>query len=137
MIAGTSARFDTRFLNIGLHPGGGHTWRLRNITNLQTAKAMVLFNQILDGEAAAKRGLAWECVDDDILIETAVNLASEAASHPPELVAKTKDTLSETSKTFDSISSVELEVGPQRWSMQQSAFTEMVGGLKKKIAGEK
>ena len=137
VIAGTSARFDTRFLNIGLHPGGGHTWRLRNITNLQTAKAMVLFNQILDGEAAAKRGLAWECVDDDILIETAVNLASEAASHPPELVAKTKDTLSETSKTFDSISSVELEVGPQRWSMQQSAFTEMVGGLKKKIAGEK
>ena len=60
VIAGTSARFDTRFLNIGLHPGGGHTWRLRNITNLQTAKAMVLFNQILDGEAAAKRGLAWE-----------------------------------------------------------------------------
>ena len=58
-----------------------------------------------------------------------MNLASEAASHPPELVAKTKDTLSETSKTFDSISSVELEVGPQRWSMQQSAFTEMVGSM--------
>ncbi|MDP6285484.1 MAG: enoyl-CoA hydratase-related protein, partial [Acidimicrobiales bacterium] len=32
VIAGVSARFDTRFLNIGLHPGGGHTWRLRNIT---------------------------------------------------------------------------------------------------------
>ena len=75
---------------------------------------MVLFNQILDGEAAAKRGLAWECVDDDILIETAVNLASEAASHPPELVAKTKATLSETSKTFDSISSVELEGGTSK-----------------------
>ena len=28
VIAGVSARFDTRFLNIGLHPGGGHTWRL-------------------------------------------------------------------------------------------------------------
>tara|TARA_Y100000590_G_scaffold248064_1_gene278777 strand:+ start:3285 stop:4061 length:777 start_codon:yes stop_codon:yes gene_type:complete len=137
VIAGTSARFDTRFLNIGLHPGGGHTWRLRNITNLQTAKAMVLFNQILDGEAAAKHGLVWECVSDDELIETAVNFASEAAAHPPELVAKTKETFSATSKTFDSISSVELEVGPQRWSMQQSAFVEMVGGLKKKITGDK
>ena len=27
-IAGASARFDTRFLQIGLHPGGGHTWML-------------------------------------------------------------------------------------------------------------
>ena len=126
VIAGTSARFDTRFLNIGLHPGGGHTWRLRNITELQTAKAMVIFNQILDGESAAKRGLAWECVSDAELLEAAVGDATEAASHPSELVAITKNTLHETSKTFDSISSVELEVGPQKWSIQLSAFTDMV-----------
>src|ERR1043166_866952 len=25
-LASTRARFDTRFLQIGLHPGGGHTW---------------------------------------------------------------------------------------------------------------
>ena len=25
-LAGTSARFDTRFLQLGIHPGGGHTW---------------------------------------------------------------------------------------------------------------
>ncbi len=25
-LAGRSARFDTRFLDLGLHPGGGHTW---------------------------------------------------------------------------------------------------------------
>ena len=137
VIAGTSARFDTRFLNIGLHPGGGHTWRLRNITELQTAKAMVIFNQILDGESAAKRGLAWECVSDAELLEAAVGYATEAASHPSELVAITKNTLHETSKTFDSISSVELEVGPQKWSMQQSAFTDIVKGLKKKITSEK
>ena len=137
VIAGTSARFDTRFLNIGLHPGGGHTWRLRNITELQTAKAMVIFNQILDGESAAKRGLAWECVSDAELLEAAVGYATEAASHPSELVAITKNTLHETSKTFDSISSVELEVGPQKWSMQQSAFTDMVKGLKEKITSEK
>src|SRR5207253_5114344 len=28
-LAGRSARFDTRFLKLGLHPGGGHTWMLR------------------------------------------------------------------------------------------------------------
>ena len=28
------ARFDSRFLQIGLHPGGGHTWRLEHATDL-------------------------------------------------------------------------------------------------------
>ena len=30
-IAATRARFDTRFLQLGLHPGGGHTWMFRRI----------------------------------------------------------------------------------------------------------
>src|SRR5690606_3448224 len=29
-LAGTSARFDTRFLDLGIHPGGGHTWMFRH-----------------------------------------------------------------------------------------------------------
>src|SRR5260221_14608399 len=28
VIAGEGARFDPRFLDIGIHPGGGHMWRL-------------------------------------------------------------------------------------------------------------
>ncbi|MBV8952078.1 MAG: enoyl-CoA hydratase/isomerase family protein, partial [Actinobacteria bacterium] len=27
-VAAVSARFDSRFLSLGLHPGGGHTWLL-------------------------------------------------------------------------------------------------------------
>ena len=30
-LAGRSARFDTRFLDLGIHPGGGHTWMFRRI----------------------------------------------------------------------------------------------------------
>lgn len=41
------AKFDSRFLQIGIHPGGGHTWRLRQITGRSTTMAMVMFNQIL------------------------------------------------------------------------------------------
>src|SRR5438105_1203402 len=49
-LAGRSARFDTRFLKLGLHPGGGHTWMLRRLTGAQTAAAMVLFGEVLSGE---------------------------------------------------------------------------------------
>ncbi len=135
VIAGRSARFDSRFLTIGIHPGGGHTWRLRNITELQTAKAMVLFEQILDGEQAARHGVAWDCVADDELVDRAVDYAARAAGHPRDLVAVTKQTLHDTAAVTESIPSVKLEIEPQVWSMRQPAFTEMVARLKAKIAG--
>ena len=53
-LAGESARFDTRFLRIGLHPGGGHTWMLDRAVGPQAAAAMVLFGAPVDG--AARRG---------------------------------------------------------------------------------
>ena len=134
VVAGRSARFDSRFLTIGIHPGGGHTWRLRNITDLQTAKAMVLFEQTMDGEQAARRGVAWDCVDDDILLDQAVEYAERAAGHPRELVAVTKQTLHDTAAVTESIPSVQLEIEPQVWSMRQPAFTEMVAELKARIA---
>ena len=63
-MAGESARFDTRFLKIGLHPGGGNTWRLRRITDLQTTMALVVFGEVVDGRRAAALGLAWSCAPD-------------------------------------------------------------------------
>src|SRR5436853_4858229 len=58
-LASTSARFDTRFLQLGIHPGGGHTWMLRSAAGPQAAAAMVLFGQSLDGDAAERAGLVW------------------------------------------------------------------------------
>ncbi|MDG2427388.1 MAG: enoyl-CoA hydratase-related protein [Acidimicrobiales bacterium] len=135
VVAARSARFDSRFLTIGVHPGGGHTWRLRNITELQTAKAMVLFEQVLDGEQAVQRGVAWDCVDDSQLVDRAVDYAAKAANHPRELVAITKQTLHDTAAVNESTAAVRLEIDPQVWSMHQPAFTEMVTKLKAKIAG--
>ncbi len=75
-VAGRRARFDTRFVELGIHPGGGHTWMLRRIVGPQAAAAMVLFGEVLDGEAAEKVGLAWRCVDDDALLDETVALAA-------------------------------------------------------------
>ena len=67
-LAARRARFDTRFLQIGLHPGGGHTWLLRRIVGPQAAAAAVLFGEVLDGPEAERVGLAYRCVDDDALL---------------------------------------------------------------------
>src|ERR1700726_2622099 len=67
-LAGTSARFDTRFVKIGLHPGGGHTWMLERAVGPQSAAAMVLFGAVVDGRRAVEIGLAWSCHPDDDLV---------------------------------------------------------------------
>src|SRR3712207_2213518 len=48
-VAARRARFDTRFLQIGIHPGGGHTWMLRRIAGPQTTVATVVFGEVMDG----------------------------------------------------------------------------------------
>jgi enoyl-CoA hydratase len=128
-----SARFDTRFLQLGIHPGGGHTWMLDRIVGAQAAAAMVLFGEVLDGEAAAARGLAWRCVEDDELLPEARRLAATAAANPPELTRRTKQTL-RTVPTLDAHdAAVDLELETQVWSMEQPWFAERLAALKARI----
>ena len=85
-LAARRAKFDTRFLQIGLHPGGGHTWMFRRIAGPQTTMAAVLFGEVLDGAEAERVGLVYRCVDDDALLDAAQAMAARAASAPRELV---------------------------------------------------
>ena len=136
VLAADSAKFDSRFLQIGLHPGGGHTWRLRHITNQATTMAMVLFGQRLTGQQAAERGLAWECVADDELQGRAQEIAARAASFPKELVAKTKATITNLDQVVESNAAVDFELEPQLWSMAEPQFQALVTSLQKNISSK-
>ena len=70
-LAARRAKFDTRFLQIGLHPGGGHTWMFRRIAGPQATMAAVVFGDVLDGAEAERVGLVYRCVDDDALLGAA------------------------------------------------------------------
>ncbi len=130
-IAGRSARFDTRFLQLGLHPGGGHTWMMTKVLGPQGAAATVLFGDVLDGEAAERHGLAWRCVEDDRLLESARAFAAKAASAPPALVRKVKETLRQMPTVAESTDAVEIELKAQVWSMQQPDFAQRLQARRK------
>ncbi len=134
VVAAESARFDSRFLQIGLGPGGGHTWRLRNNIGLQATKAMVLLGEVLDGPRAAEVGLAWKCVPDDELLPAAEELAAQSARAPRELLMRTKDTIHRTLAISDSDAAIDNELDTQVWSMSQPAFVDMVTSLKARIS---
>jgi enoyl-CoA hydratase len=131
-LAGRSARFDTRFLQLGLHPGGGHTWMLKRAVGAQTAAALVLFGEVLDGEGAAACGLAWRCLADDELLPAAQTLAARAASAPPELARRIKATL--RTDHPDHAAAVDAELADQVWSIGQPAFAERLAALRSRIS---
>lgn len=92
-IASTDAYFDTRFLGIGLHPGGGHTWMLTRAVGAASAARLLLFASRIDGAEAERIGLVERCVAFEDLLATAVELASRAGALPRQLLMETKQTL--------------------------------------------
>lgn len=133
-LAARRARFDTRFLDLGLHPGGGHTWMFRRISGPQTAAAAVLFGDVLDGEEAERLGLVHRCVADDDLLGAARTMAERAASAPRELVARVKATLADMATVADHEAAVDRELDPQVWSLGQPWFAERVAAIQQRIS---
>lgn len=136
ILAAESARFDTRFLQIGLHPGGGNTWRLRRITDLQTTMALVLFGETVDGARAAEIGLAWRCVPDAELLTAARAMAGRAAAGPSEVVRSMKATILGNDAITSSDDAVAAELGPQLASLNGDAFVELLARLRAQMAAK-
>jgi enoyl-CoA hydratase len=132
-IAGRRAKFDSRFLQLGLHPGGSHTWMLDRTLGPQGAAAVALFGDVLDGETAAATGLAWRCVDDDVLLQTAADFAGRAAAGPPALARRLKATLAAVHAAPTQDEAVAIELDAQLWSMAQPEFAERLAAMRERI----
>ncbi len=135
-IAAERAKFDTRFLQLGLHPGGGHTWMFRRITGPQAVTAAVLFGQVMDGREAERVGLVHRCVADADLLDHAISMARHAAEAPRDLVIKTKQSIRDMADIAVHADAVDRELEPQVWSLNQPAFKERLAALQKKISSK-
>jgi enoyl-CoA hydratase len=137
IIAAESARFDPRFLDVGIHPGGAHLWRLAQRVGPQGAAALVLLGDTLTGAEAHAHGLAWRCVPDADLEKVALALATRATQRSASLVRRTKQTLQATlaAATFEEAFSLELDA--QEWSVNQPEFADTVLRIQAGIAARK
>ena len=136
-IAARRAKFDTRFLQIGIHPGGGHTWMLRRITGPQTTFAAVVFGEVMDGVEAERVGLVHRCVDDDQLLASAQAMAARAAAAPRALVVEVKRTIQAMADIDNHPAAVKRELDPQVWSTRQPWFAERIAALAARISSKK
>ncbi|WTW99591.1 enoyl-CoA hydratase-related protein [Streptomycetaceae bacterium NBC_01309] len=134
ILATPRAVFDPRWLDVGIHPGGAHMWRLEQRVGRQTAAAMVLFGATLTGEQAVAHNLAFACVPSDDLMREASALARRAAGRDPELVRRTKATLAANDSVSGPAEAHAMERAAQLWSLSREGFTERVKALRARLS---
>jgi len=128
-LAGPAARFDARFLRLGLHPGGGMTWLAQRAAGPQVAAALALFGDVVDAEQAQRIGLAYRMVDGDV-VGAAVEMAARAAAAPRDLVIATKRSMRATAVLAAHTDAVEAEIGPQVQSLASPEFAERIAAAR-------
>ena len=130
------ARFEPRFFGLGLHPGGGNTWMLRQLTSWNTAAGMLLFSQSLSGIEAVEKGLAWKCVDGDKLVEEAIAFTANIRDLPKELLLRTKQTLRLAGGTNSHKEMLDVETAEQIWSIEQPFARDSIAAMIEKISSK-
>ncbi|MDA4110627.1 enoyl-CoA hydratase [Mycobacterium holsaticum DSM 44478] len=134
-IAGPAALFDSRFLKLGIHPGGGATWMLQRAVGPQVARAALLFGMRFDADAAVRHGLALTVAEDPVA--AARELAANPAGAPRDVVLATKASMRATANpgvidTDQHRIAVDTELGPQATSILSPEFAERLAAAKRK-----
>ncbi len=93
--AARSAVFATAFAGIGLAGDSGITWNLNRLVGPAKTAALMYLNERIDADAALALGLVNAVVDDELLVQSAQELALRLASGPTLAYAAIKKTLRE------------------------------------------
>ncbi|HWF63109.1 MAG TPA: enoyl-CoA hydratase-related protein [Rhizomicrobium sp.] len=82
VIAARSAFLAVGFTRLGLVPDGGSTWLLPRLVGLARARELALLGERLPADKAQDWGLIHKVVDDEMVLDSALALASRLAEGP-------------------------------------------------------
>ena len=109
-ICATAASFGNAAIAIGLSGAEmGMSYFLPRIVGLSVAADWMLTGRTVPAEEAHRRGLVSEMVDDDRLLERALELAAQIAANSPLGVQMTKRALQVNTDASDLSAAIELE----------------------------
>lgn len=89
-IIARSARLSEGYIRVGLVPGDGGCYYLPRLVGTAKALELLLTGDFIDGEEAARLGIANHVVDDDKLADAVHTLARKIADGPPVAVRTIK-----------------------------------------------
>lgn len=131
-IAARSASFVLTFCpRLGLVPDLGTTWQLPRRVGVARTMALSLLGNKLSAELAAQWGLIWQCVDDDALRATAVQLAQTLAQGPSHIAMELRQAIAQ-SLTHTLEEQLDYERERQCVMVEQPSFSEGVRAFREK-----
>ncbi len=133
VVAARSVTFDIRFLDVGIHPGGGFLTRMQERIGRQGTAALILFGDVVTAEEAQHCGLVWRSVADDELGAVVGGLAARVAGRDRELLRRTKATLGLGPALSVGRMAAEVEQVAQDWSQRQPAYLAGVERLRERV----
>lgn len=132
-IAGRSASFSIANARLGLSAGEcGISWLLPRTVGLTHAFELMLTGRKFDAEEAERIGYVLRTVEDDALIDSALETARLIAANAPFGVAMTKDIVRRNLETASMQSAIALEARTQLLCGQSGDFREAVSAFLEK-----
>lgn len=92
IVAGVGARFGQPEVRLGIMPGAGGIQRLIRTVGKHRAMLILLTGAFISAEEAFAAGLVSKVVNDDEVVDEAVDMATRIAGMPPLAVAEIKQT---------------------------------------------
>ena len=128
-----NAKFDTRFTQLGIHSGGGHTWLLQRYLNWEQSVSALIFGKSLQGAEAVDAGLALECVEEQELEERCLSFCDSIRLIPRELIEETKKSLALASHNSDHDDMISHEFSVQAASLRSTYAGNTLNNLFSRI----
>lgn len=132
-LASPEAWFESRFFNLAIHPGGGHTWLLPQLVGWQQAAAMIFSGERLSAQHALAQGFVKELLDEEMLLTRAKQLCAHLATIPTALVRQTKTSMLQLRSCYRQDDAVAFEFRQQFQSLQTGAAQQHIAALLQRI----
>jgi enoyl-CoA hydratase len=132
-IGADSARFISRFAELRILPGGGHTWLLSRVVGHQLATMSLLLGRTWDAATALRDGLVADVVPASQVVSAALRLGAGLDAFEREYVRRAVATLRAAPLLASHADALEMEAGHQQWSTGRSAFTEGLASIEAAI----
>jgi enoyl-CoA hydratase len=92
-LAGVKAKFGQPEVGLGITPGFGGTQRLPRIVGPSKAKELIFTAETIDAQEALRIGLVSKVVEQEELMNAALEMANKIASNAQIAVRKSKDAI--------------------------------------------
>jgi enoyl-CoA hydratase/carnithine racemase len=134
VVADADSRFGAVFGKVGVMPDWGALWSLPQRIGLPRTRQLVMFQQIIGGEEAARIGLVDFLAEPGQVLETAIQRAQQLASSAPGPLSATKTLLGRHPLSLETLLDWEADtqallIGSEDFTEGRDAFFEKRAGV--------